>query len=62
MIDTSIPALLSHFSATEATVPLINPANGKRITDVPQQSAETVVAAIDRLRDEVPKTAPEQGA
>ena len=51
MIDTSIPALLSHFSATEATVPLINPANGKRITDVPQQSAETVVAAIDRLRD-----------
>ena len=51
MIDTSIPALLSHFSESEATVPLINPANGKRITDVPQQSAETVVAAIDRLRD-----------
>ena len=51
MIDTSIPALLSHFSATEATVPLINPTNGKRVTDVPQQSAETVVAAIGRLRD-----------
>jgi succinate-semialdehyde dehydrogenase/glutarate-semialdehyde dehydrogenase len=50
VIDTSISALLSHFSTFEATVPLINPANGKRVTDVPQQSADTVVTEINKLR------------
>ena len=54
MTDTSISALLSHFPASEQHVPLINPVNAKRITDVPQMSEEQVGQAIAKLRLEAP--------
>ncbi len=50
MTDTSIPSLLSHFPKTETSVALINPVSGKRVTDVPQMSAEQVQSAMDKLR------------
>ena len=50
MTDTSIPSLLSHFPKTETSVALINPVSGKRVTDVPQMSAEQVQGAMDKLR------------
>jgi len=48
--DTSIPSLISHFPKTETSVALINPVSGKRVTDVPQMSAEQVQEAMDKLR------------
>ena len=51
MTDTSLATLLSHFPATETSVPLINPVSAKRVTDVPQLSADQVRAAISKLRE-----------
>lgn len=50
MSETSIPSLLAHFGATETTVPLINPTSGKRITELPQMSAEQVEHAVANAR------------
>jgi len=49
--DTSIPALLSHFGATDSHVPLINPVSGKRIADIPQMTVQQVESAIKALRE-----------
>ncbi len=51
MTDTSLATLLAHFPATETSVPLINPVSAKRVTDVPQLSADQVRAAISKLRE-----------
>lgn len=50
MTDTTIPSLLSHFPKTETSVALVNPVSGKRVTDVPQMSAEQVQEAMTKLR------------
>lgn len=52
MTDTSLSALLSHFPECETSVPLINPANAKRITDVAQQTEQQVGEAIAQLRSQ----------
>jgi succinate-semialdehyde dehydrogenase/glutarate-semialdehyde dehydrogenase len=54
MSETSIPALLSHLSSGHATVAIINPTTGKRIYDLPQQSATEVFAAVDDARKAQP--------
>ena len=51
MSETSIPALLSHLPASTVTVPKINPTNGKKIFDLPQNSAAQVAEAAIRLRE-----------
>ncbi len=51
MTDTSIAGLTSHFPKTDATAPVINPANGKRIYELHQLTAEQVAIEIDRARD-----------
>ena len=51
MSETSIPALLSHLASGHATAAIINPTTGKRIYDLPQQSATEVFAAVDDARN-----------
>ncbi|MFM6963309.1 MAG: aldehyde dehydrogenase family protein, partial [Micrococcales bacterium] len=51
MTDTTIAGLTSHFAKTDSTVDVINPANAKRIYELPQLSAEQVAIEIDRARD-----------
>ena len=51
MTDTSIAGLISHFAPTDSTAAVINPANGKRIYELPQLSPEQVAIEIDRARD-----------
>ena len=50
MTDTSISSLLSHLGQTERTVALINPASGKKIAELPQQSAATVIEKINHAK------------
>jgi acyl-CoA reductase-like NAD-dependent aldehyde dehydrogenase len=50
MSETSIPALLSHLPSGHTLVSVINPVNGKKIYDLPQLSADDVVAAIEHTR------------
>jgi acyl-CoA reductase-like NAD-dependent aldehyde dehydrogenase len=48
--ETSIQALVAHLPANSDTVPVLNPANGKKIYDLPQLSVAQVEAAIDAAR------------
>ena len=50
MSETSIQALVAHLPANSDTVPVLNPANGKKIYDLPQLSVAQVEAAIDAAR------------
>ena len=50
MSETSIPALLAHLSSGDKTVAIVNPTTGKRIYDLPQQSAGDVVLAVASAR------------
>lgn len=50
MSETSIASLVAHIPATDKTVPALNPANGKKIFDLPQLSADQVVDAISNAR------------
>ena len=51
MSETSIASLLSHLPQGQSTVPVINPATGKKIYDLQQLSAEQVVDAVAKARD-----------
>ncbi|MEY4494799.1 MAG: hypothetical protein RL570_914, partial [Actinomycetota bacterium] len=51
MSETSIQALVAHLPANDDTVPVLNPANGKKIYDLPQLSVAQVEAAIDAARE-----------
>ena len=51
MSETSIQALVAHLPANTDTVPVLNPANGKKIYDLPQLSVAQVEAAIDAARE-----------
>ena len=51
MSETSIQALIAHLPANTDTVPVMNPANGKKIYDLPQMSVAQVEAAIDSARE-----------
>jgi succinate-semialdehyde dehydrogenase/glutarate-semialdehyde dehydrogenase len=57
MSETSIPALLSHLPATDGTLPIFNPTNGKKIYDLPQMTSGDVAAAIDAARSLQPSWA-----
>ena len=50
MSETSIQALVAHLPAHDDTVPVLNPANGKKIYDLPQLSVAQVEAAIVAAR------------
>lgn len=50
MSETSIQALVAHLPNNTDTVPVLNPANGKKIYDLPQLTAEQVVSAVDSAR------------
>lgn len=50
MSETNIKALVAHLPANTDTVPVLNPANGKKIYDLPQLSVAQVVEAIDSAR------------
>jgi succinate-semialdehyde dehydrogenase / glutarate-semialdehyde dehydrogenase len=50
MSETSISALLAHLSSGDQTVAIVNPTTGKRIYDLPQQSAGDVVLAVASAR------------
>jgi succinate-semialdehyde dehydrogenase/glutarate-semialdehyde dehydrogenase len=49
--ETSVQALVAHLPTNSDTVPVLNPANGKKIYDLPQLSVAQVEAAIDAARD-----------
>jgi succinate-semialdehyde dehydrogenase/glutarate-semialdehyde dehydrogenase len=44
--ETSIASLIAHFPASEHSVAVINPANAKKIYDLPQLSREQVIQAV----------------
>ena len=50
MSETSIQALVGHLPANEDTVPVLNPANGKKIYDLPQLTVAQVESAIESAR------------
>lgn len=50
MSETSIQALVAHLPANPDTVPVMNPANGKKIYDLPQMSVAQVESAIEAAR------------
>ncbi len=50
MRETSIQALVAHLPANPDTVPVMNPANGKKIYDLPQMSVAQVESAIAAAR------------
>lgn len=50
MSETSIAALLAHLPATDSTVPVMNPANAKKIYDLPQLTAKQVEQSIAAAR------------
>ena len=50
MSETSIQALVAHLPANTDTVPVLNPANGKKIYDLQQLSVSQVEAAIAAAR------------
>jgi succinate-semialdehyde dehydrogenase/glutarate-semialdehyde dehydrogenase len=49
--ETSIQALVAHLPANSDTVPVLNPANGKKIYDLPQMTVAQIEAAVDAARD-----------
>ena len=51
MSETSIPALLSHLPASDATVVKINPSTGKKLFDLPQNRSAQVAEAAAKLRE-----------
>ncbi len=51
MSETSIQALVAHLPANTNTVPVLNPANGKKIYDLPQMTVAQVEAAVDAARE-----------
>ena len=51
MSETSIQALVAHLPANRDTVPVLNPANGKKIYDLQQLSVSQVEAAIVSARE-----------
>ncbi len=51
MSETSIQALVAHLPANTDTVPVLNPANGKKIYDLPQMSVAQVEAAVVAARE-----------
>ncbi len=50
MSEISIAGLLAHLGKTETTVAVINPSTGKKIYDLPQQSASQVAGAAAEAR------------
>ena len=50
MSETSIQALVAHLPAQNDTVPVLNPANGKKIYDLPQLTVSQVEAAVTTAR------------
>jgi succinate-semialdehyde dehydrogenase/glutarate-semialdehyde dehydrogenase len=44
--ETSIQALVAHLPANTDTVPVLNPANGKKIYDLPQMTVDQVESAV----------------
>lgn len=50
MSETSIASLVAHIPTSDKTVPALNPANGKKIFDLPQLSAAQVIDAIADAR------------
>ena len=50
MSETSIQALVAHLPANTDTVPVLNPANGKKIYDLPQLTVAQVEAAVTAAR------------
>ena len=50
MSETSIQALVAHLPNNTDTVPVLNPANGKKIYDLPQLTVEQVVSAVESAR------------
>lgn len=50
MSETSIQALVAHLPAQDDTVPVLNPANGKKIYDLPQLTVAQVESAIESAR------------
>jgi len=48
--ETSIQALVAHLPAQIDTVPVLNPANGKKIYDLPQLTVSQVEAAVTTAR------------
>jgi len=48
--ETSIQALVAHLPNNTDTVPVLNPANGKKIYDLPQLTVEQVVSAVESAR------------
>lgn len=55
MSETSIVALVGHLPASANTVPVLNPANGKKIYDLPQLSTQQVTAAVRDARNYQPE-------
>ena len=51
MSETSIATLVAHLPSSNQTVPALNPANGKKIFDLPQLSTQQVVAAFAKARE-----------
>ena len=51
MSETSIPTLLSHLPSSSVTVPKINPTSGKKVFDLPQNSAQQVADEAAKLRE-----------
>lgn len=50
MSETSIAALVAHLPQAANTVPVLNPANGKKIYDLPQLSVQQVIDAVTDAR------------
>ena len=50
MSETSIQALVAHLPASTDTVPVLNPANGKKIYDLPQLTVAQVEDAVAAAR------------
>ena len=50
MSETSLSSLLGHLPASQDTVAIHNPTNGKKIYDLPQLSAEAVASAVAEAR------------
>ena len=50
MSETSLASLLGHLPASQDTVAIHNPTNGKKIYDLPQLSAEAVASAVAQAR------------
>jgi succinate-semialdehyde dehydrogenase/glutarate-semialdehyde dehydrogenase len=48
--ETSIQALVAHLPAHDDTVPVLNPANGKKIYDLPQLTVAQVEGAVSAAR------------